>query len=129
MAEAIAKSRYPGSAFSSRGVSACAGEGANPKSVGTASEHGLNLTKHKARQIGGRDFKKAAIAAMTRGHKELLLRKYAKYADRIYTLGELAGEPERDVPDPYGGTDDDYRDCFGMLEGLIAKIEGFITKK
>lgn len=60
------------------------------------------------------------ILTMSMQQKINLLEDYGNIW-QIYSLAEFAGESE-DVPDPYGGTEEDYEKCFLELERLIKLI-------
>lgn len=60
------------------------------------------------------------ILTMSMQQKINLLEDYGNLW-QIYSLAEFAGESE-DVPDPYGGTEEDYEKCFLELERLIKLI-------
>lgn len=103
--------------------------------IDAAAARGYDITGIRARQITGEDIKHFDhVLAMTRGHlvemrwlaprdladKPQLLMSYAP------PLGIL------DIPDPYGGTDDDYVRAIGMIEsatkGLLAKLTPEVKK-
>lgn len=60
------------------------------------------------------------IFTMTMQQKINLLEDYG-YNWKIFSLAEFAGESE-DVPDPYGGTEEDYEKCFLELERLVKLV-------
>jgi protein-tyrosine phosphatase len=103
--------------------------------IDAAAKRGYDITGIRARQITGEDIKHFDyVLAMTRGHlvemrwlaprdladKPKLLMSYAP------PLGIL------DVPDPFGGTVDDYERAIGMIEastrGLLARLNPDVKK-
>jgi len=58
------------------------------------------------------------VVALTREHKDAALQLGAG-PERLFTLGELAGEPSTDVEDPYGETE--VRDSLGEIARLLRK--------
>jgi protein-tyrosine phosphatase len=103
--------------------------------IDAAAARGYDITGIRARQITGEDIKHFDyILAMTRGHlvemrwlaprdlanKPQLLMNYAP------PLGIL------DIPDPFGGTVDDYERSIGMIEaatrGLLARLTPQVKK-
>ena len=103
--------------------------------IDAAAARGYDITAIRARQITGEDIRHFDhVLAMTRGHlvemrwlaprdlvdKPQLLMSYAP------PLGFL------DIPDPYGGTADDYERAIGMIEsatrGLLAKLTPDVRK-
>ncbi|MBY6272092.1 MAG: low molecular weight protein arginine phosphatase [Caldibacillus debilis] len=59
------------------------------------------------------------ILAMTKAHKAELMRKYPHAKEKIYTIKEYATGEEGDVPDPYGGPLETYRETFSVLKEFI----------
>jgi len=61
---------------------------------------------------------------MTRGHKQMLERIAPQYRDKLFLLNAYAeGSPDAaDVPDPYGGSPEEYLQCFAVLEASVAQI-------
>lgn len=103
--------------------------------IDVAAARGYDITGIRARQITGEDIRHFDhVLAMTRAHlvemrwlaprdladKPRLLMSYAP------PLGFL------DIPDPYGGTEDDYVRTIGMIEsatrGLLARLAPQVTK-
>jgi protein-tyrosine phosphatase len=68
---------------------------------------------------------------MTRQQKQVLAASYPDFADRIFLLGEYAGQPE-EVTDPYGGSAEDYLDTANqlvkLLEALFAKLQAVASE-
>ena len=48
-------------------------------------------------------------------------------AINVFTLGEMAGEGDVEVPDPYGKGLEEYNKCFEQLYSLVAKVIDVIT--
>ena len=61
------------------------------------------------------------ILVMTEEHKYQLLLKAPQYADKIFTLGEFAGE-EIDVGDPYGSNLEMYLQSYDLIEEQVKKV-------
>ncbi len=92
------------------------GQGADRRTIATASEYGLDLSRHRARCIERDDCLRAdLLLAMDSGHERHLRRLAPADANgriRLY-LPWLEIEGHRDVPDPY----------YGEREGFIAVHE------
>jgi protein-tyrosine phosphatase len=105
------------------------GQPPTPAAVDVAASRGYDITAIRARQITSEDIERFDyVLGMTRGHlvemrwlaprdladKPQLLMNYAP------PLGIL------DIPDPFGGTTDDYERVIGMIEsatrGLLARL-------
>jgi protein-tyrosine phosphatase len=125
MAEALARSLVDGIGFFSRGLAAWDGQPASGVAVDVLMEaFGVDLSAHRARIVDNIDVERAGlILTMTRGHRARMNELYPSAADKIFTLGEIAGEDISDVGDPFGGGDAEYRDCAEMLRRLILAID------
>lgn len=104
------------------------GKGADPRSVQIAALNGLRLD-HRARQLDApRDFAPFDyLVPMDRDNRQALLHLGAPEAKvrlaRSFDA-ECAGEPEwrLDVPDPYYGGDDGFRQVYDMLARACAGL-------
>lgn len=122
LARALLARRLPGAQIGSAGLTALSGQAAQPNAVRVAGEAGLDLTGHVARRLDealpeGADL----VLTMTRALRDQTVGAYPEIASRTLTLGEAAGEPEVDVPDPYGTDLDGYREIFRRLEELCER--------
>lgn len=128
MAEAIARRAAAelgmhGVVVASAGVDASEGDGASIGALRAARRHGLDLEGHRAHRITPGDVAGAdLILAMGPRH----LSRVADLGGRgkAHLLAEFAspggaGRPGPGVPDPFGGTDDDYEATFTLLEELV----------
>ncbi|NUN12046.1 MAG: low molecular weight phosphotyrosine protein phosphatase [Myxococcales bacterium] len=105
------------------------GEGADPGSVRVAREFGIDLTAHRARQFVPPDFLQFDyILGMDQNNlKRILAVKPPE--SRVVTgllLDFAHNTPETDVPDPWGGGHNVFRDVFLTIqrgcEGLLAHL-------
>jgi len=58
---------------------------------------------------------------MTGHHRAVLLSHYPSAKDKIFTLGEYAGE-DIDISDPFGGSLEEYRDCASQIKNMLVCI-------
>ena len=127
MAEALArgylaqKGAWGEVEVASRGLFAFEGGGASAHAVAVMEEMGLDLSAHRARRLEAADVEAAdLVLAMTGQHKEMLCGLFPEEAAKVFTLAEFAGRGG-DVPDPYGGTMEEYRRCAAELKELVEK--------
>ena len=102
MAEVLIRSLLGESvSVSSAGVSALVGRPADPLAVAVCSEHALDLTGHKAKQVD-RSMLGAhgLVLVMEAGHKDWLMRRFPEARGSVYLLGHCLSGVE--IPDPYG---------------------------
>lgn len=106
------------------------GEPPDPRSVRAARDRGVDLSGLRARTVGPEDFARFdLLLAMDRGHLTHLARMGPPGArERLALFLDFAPEPwrGRDVPDPYYGGPDGFREVLDMAEagaeGLIAEV-------
>ncbi|MGB9804694.1 MAG: low molecular weight protein arginine phosphatase [Desulfofundulus sp.] len=104
----------------SAGIAALPGSEASPQAVEVMEEMGLDLRSHRATLLTRRDLEEAdLVLTMTESHKRLIREQAPDLAGKIFTLSEYAGRGG-DIPDPFGGPVDVYRQCAGELRYLIS---------
>lgn len=110
----------------SAGTSAVLGEPASDGSLRAGARHGLDLSGHRSRPVddellGWADL----ILVMSPGHllrlAELGVVGRAAVLD-AFAQGEEGSGEGADVPDPFGGGDDDYEEAYRTLEELVGKV-------
>jgi protein-tyrosine-phosphatase len=112
--------------FTSAGVGAFEGSTASEGAIHAAAAHGLDLTRHIARPLMKEDATRSdLILAMSPAHLMRLLELGA--GERAALLTSYAGghpdDPrEVSIPDPIGGSDDEYEQTFELLERLIERV-------
>jgi protein-tyrosine phosphatase len=115
----------------SAGVSASEGAPATKEAEETLREEGIDLSRHRARQLKKEDLDQAdLVLTMTSGHKNLVLKAYPEGGKKVYTLLEYAsaGMPG-DLPDPFGQGIAVYRKCAQtIMEALKAIIPRLKTQ-
>jgi protein-tyrosine phosphatase len=101
------------------------GEKPDPRSIYTASQHGLDITSQRARQLQSADLDDYdLILAMDHSNYEDILRKaFAKsHEDKVKMIMEYVhpGKTES-VPDPYWD-DDGFEKVYNMLDEACERI-------
>ncbi len=112
-----------------RGISAIAdsagiyadGSPASKNAVLAMKELGVDINGRKSRNITDDMIKSAdLVLTMSGSHKNALISVFGD-SKKIKTLSEFVGEAG-DVPDPFGGSMDTYRQCRDSLKALIGKV-------
>lgn len=108
------------------------GDGPNPRSIAAGAEVGLDV-RGRARQVRLEDFDEFdVIVAMDHANYEDLRRlapsKHAR--DKIHLFRDFdPASPGQEVPDPYYGTEEDYRAMVTVIlpaaRGLVDKLKGW----
>ena len=108
----------------SGGLSALNGEKASEYAVkALETNFNLDISSHRSRSVSGDYLRRSELVlTMTHMQKDFLLRQWPDLADRIMTIGEMAGEPTVQVQDPFGQSLVFYRAIAATLAGLIEKI-------
>ena len=109
------------------------GQGADPRAVAAARDEGFDLAPHRARQFHEDDFGRfARVLAVDRATLAELRRRVPgemPAPERFLVAAGLApahAGAEGDVPDPYTGTREDFRDVLALIrrgvEALAARM-------
>ncbi|WP_242868883.1 low molecular weight protein arginine phosphatase [Desulfotomaculum copahuensis] len=105
----------------SAGLFARPGDPASPRAVAVMGEWGIDLHRHRARQLTPRDVAGAdLVLVMTAGHHRQVRQMVPEAGDRIHTLAAYAGV-DADVPDPFGRPLEAYRRCAVDLRLLVER--------
>lgn len=101
------------------------GEGAFPASYGaviTMLKSGLDISGHTSRQALPAYIEAAdIILAMTEAHKKALIASNSSIINKIYTFTEFVDE-QGDVPDPFGGNENEYDICAQKIKAISDKM-------
>ena len=100
------------------------GDTMDPDARAALAVRGRDGSAHRARQfdpswLPGRDLILAMDAANLR---DLRAQAPAAEAERIRLFGEVAGLGGQDVPDPYGGSAEDFAGVLALLEDGMANL-------
>jgi protein-tyrosine-phosphatase len=89
---------------------------------------GLSLSDHKSRPATRDLIEWADVAlCMTAGHRDFLINHYPRFAAKMYTLCEYAGE-NGEIADPYGQNLFAYEQCAARLRELIIKVSDRLSR-
>lgn len=103
----------------SAGLFANEGEGASAEAVVAMKAYDIDLLGHHAQTINTELLEKSdLVLTMTAAHKMVL---EPTLQDKVYTLCEFAGL-DGDIPDPYGGDADEYKECADMIYNALLKV-------
>lgn len=106
-----------------------AGEGADPRTEKTLADHGYP-TEHTAAQLSDEHLDADLLLAMDAGHL-LVLREAVDDPDRVRLLRSF--DPSCDelaeVPDPYFGGDNGFRDALAMIEASMPGLLDWVREQ
>lgn len=107
---------------SSCGVSAIEGMSATPFTMNLIRAEGIEIKRHQAVRLNKRLVRRSdLILTMEKLHKEEVLRLYPEAKERVYGLGEFADNLIMDMQDPIGKSEEEYKECFQQIKGLVKK--------
>ncbi len=124
MAEGILKGLVEGSRsalVSSAGTHALEGNPASEFSVIASAENGIDISHHKARMLTIELIEVSdVILCMERSHVEWVLSIDPSASERVFNLADFSGVRRmKGIPDPYGCSLREYRECFGDIRRCI----------
>lgn len=97
---------------------AASGEGASANAVAVLAEWGLDIAAHRSRRVTARLCGEAdRVAVMSERHRAALLAMGVP-EEKIVVLGAQEGG----IPDPYGGSLEDYRKTRDALERAVEAL-------
>lgn len=106
--------------IASCGVMCSYGKPISEMSAKALEEIGITVTSHKSNMITLKELMEYDfIFVMTNSHKAYL-NQALNAGENVIVLGEFVGMGE--VPDPYGGSLDDYINCRNMLKVMVDKV-------
>lgn len=120
MAEALLRRQLPNVAVGSAGIQAIVGAPADSQACDVARERGLDLSAHRARDLGARHCAQAdLILVMESGQRRCIEVRYPFTHGRVFSIAVLEPVPS-DIEDPYGGPRDAFARCMQRLERCVA---------
>lgn len=123
MAEAFAKNKEVNNyEFLSRGISVPYTMPANDKAILVMDEFDISIKEHKAEAFNMKDFTdNTIIFTMTQSQKDFLLYEYPNLKGSVFVIKEYIGKMG-DIIDPFGGTDNTYRQCAKEINEIIEEL-------
>ena len=103
-----------------------AGQKPDDRSIAVAKQNGIDISKQRARQFSVNDFKTFdLIYVMDKSNLENVLQLApnleAKNKVKLI-LNEIFPDQNLDVPDPYYGVEDGFKNVYNMLDAACDKI-------
>lgn len=101
------------------------GKGADQLATRVAHEFGVDLSKHVAKQLAAIDAQRAdLILLLDSENRARLLQLFPNEGTSrtIRLLGEFLDPPVPDIPDPYRGSEGDFRKAFGLVSAACRSV-------
>lgn len=101
------------------GTYALEGEAPSAGAQRAMATRGIDISHHRARMISTEMVQQAdVVLVMTEAHRHSLFHLAPDALKKVYLISELAGE-HRDIPDPYGRSQEAYDAVAAMLENYV----------
>jgi protein arginine phosphatase len=130
MAEGLLKKLASGKDIevTSAGTSAYPGMPPTQEAVRIMLEEGIDITSHMSRALDGFLLEESDyVYVMTRGHLRHITDWFKSMKSKVQLLREYDYKKDDefypDIPDPLGGSEDDYRKVINMLKRAITELE------
>lgn len=113
MGEALFKRDLPDVQVTSAGMSAMVGWGADPTSVKIMTEHGIDISAHRARMLVEAEVRASdLILVMSNQQKQQLEQQHPFARGKVFRLGDSLNQ---DIPDPYQKDEATFRSSFDLI--------------
>ena len=126
MAEGLLNARRPDHTWqaSSAGLAAWPDQPPTSQAVLALREgYGIDISQHRSQRLDQSMLTRAdLILTMNREQRDYLRERMPARAASIQTIGEQAGEPQTEVPDPYGSGQFVYNQTAAVLARLVDRI-------
>jgi len=127
MAEGILKKAFEKNQkakISSAGTHALDGNSASEFSVIAALENGIDISGHSARKLNIDNINASRIIlCMENSHVETVLSLVPALHSRVFNLADFSDNRRiKEIPDPYGCSLREYRECFKLIGLCIDKF-------
>jgi protein-tyrosine-phosphatase len=125
MAEGMLREMLPGDHLDDvevRSVGTANLEGMPPTdhAISVTLHHGVDISAHRSSGLTRLALEQAdLVLVMTAIHRELIIELDPTAADRTFLLSDYADGSDIDVPDPIGGSVEEYEVVFDMLDGYL----------
>lgn|SRR5690606_7972561 len=114
MAEALLSNALQRKKVASAGIGALVDAPADPIAVRLMHERGLDLTKHRARQLDEELFRDSdLVLVMEKNQQEWIELRWPQARGRVYRWGHWSGF---DVPDPFQRGEQAFREALALID-------------
>jgi protein-tyrosine phosphatase len=119
----------------SMGVSSCgyypeSGRVSPQDAVLAARSYSIDLSDHRSSEISAEDVRNADIVfVFDQENLDRIRSDYSFARSKTFLLGTLAPESDPVIPDPFGGTSSDFRDCYRRIALLIDAWSGRVDAR
>ena len=107
----------------SAGIAAMPGASASINAIRVLKDKGVDKSKHGASSLDALTIKDAdLILTMTEDHKNAILSVEPSIWDKTHTLKEYADLPDKDIRDPFGGSEAVYKNSLEEIQEALGRV-------
>lgn len=107
----------------SAGTHAATGNPANIQAVRALDEMGIDISAHRAQKLTRELIEKADLILTMESAQEIYVSAIMPQAkNKTHTLMQYAGRKVKDIADPYGQSEETYRDCATQIKMVVVDI-------
>jgi len=108
----------------SAGIAAFPGIPASRAAIATMKTRGIDMTQHRSQPLSRELIdQSAAIVVMARTHMDFIREHYIEAKPRLFMFSAFGpGRIDKDIADPIGGAESEYRDIASELERIMPDL-------
>lgn len=96
---------------------------ASPEAIAVMRKEGIDISSHRSSLINDTLVEAAdLVLTMTVNQRNLLVDRYPKKADKIYTFNEFTGDQSGEVMDPYGHGQEVYQQSLFQIKLMVDRL-------
>lgn len=122
MAASILANMKPKLKVESRGMVVLFPEPYNPKAVAVAAKNNIIIPNNSSEEISSADFGNDTLVLTMNAAMKQKIYDIFEEAINVYTLSEYAGEPDKEIINPYGKGIEEYNECFKQIYELVSRV-------
>lgn len=114
----------------SAGVASGYGNPASTNSVAALKKVKIDLSKHRSQPVTTDLLERAfAIFGMTDSHMDTIRHYYPELPDRLHLFREFIEDADDQIPDPFGGSYDEYVECRDSMIEAIPSLIAYLKRE
>ncbi|MEN8662616.1 MAG: low molecular weight protein arginine phosphatase [Lentimonas sp.] len=114
----------------SAGVASGYGNPASTNSVAALKKVKIDLSKHRSQPVTTDLLERAfAIFGMTDSHMDTIRHYYPELPDRVHLFREFIEDADDQIPDPFGGSYDEYVECRDSMIEAIPSLIAYLKRE
>lgn len=132
MAEALFRYKAKDQPFevTSAGIAAWEGSSASLNAILAMDEIGIDISSHKSKPITAELIRQADfIICMAHHHLSTIISQFPEATEKTFLISEFTSNPElqdKDIPDPIGGSIEEYKKCRDLILSCIDPLIQFL---